>query len=210
MRALGAIQRHLSALYRLDLDHDVSDFLRPLDDRDPEAHRHEVVLVDDTPEHPTMAVCLSEEVLRALAGEAVAGLSRFDAWCAAVEGVSHFTLLAWRAERERTVSQLELELQADVDKFALGLVQRALHRCPGEVHRSSGLMRRALFDRATFVDGADTARGRRYRDAHRLAARYAASLERRHLRGGRIARMLEELRDFYRSGATTRYEMAAG
>ncbi len=208
--ALGALQRHLASLYRLDVAHDVSDFVRPLDARDPDAHRHEVVLVDDGAGGPSVAVCLSEAVLRALSGEAVAGLSRFDAWCAAVEGVSHFTLLAWRAERGRGVSQLELEVQADVDKFALAVLQRALHRAPGEVHRSSGLLRRALFERAAFHDAPDTPRGRRYRDAHRLAARYAQSLERRHLRGGRLARMVEELRDYYRSSARTRYEMATG
>lgn len=210
MTALGALQRDLASLYRLDVTHDVSDFVRPLDERDPEAHRHEVVLVDDASSPPAIAVCLSERVPRALAGDTTAGLSRFDAWCAAVEGVSHFTLLAWRAEHDRGVSQLELEVQADVDKFVLALLQRALHRSPGEVHRSAGLLHRALFDRVKFHDTVDSTRGRRYRDAHRLAARYTQSLQRRHLRHGRIPRMLEELRDFYRSCPRTRYEMATG
>lgn len=210
MKLLGALQQHLVALYRLDLTHDIGDFLRPLDDRDPEAHRHEVVLIDDSSAPPSVAVCLSERVLRALAGDTGTGLSRFDAWCAAVEGVSHFTLLSWRAERDRGVSQLELEVQADVDKFVLALLQRALHRSPSEVHRNADILRRALFERVTFHDPTDSPRGRRYRDAHRLAARYTHSLERRHLRQGRIPRMLEELRDFYRSSARTRYEMVTG
>ena len=35
----------------------------------------------------------------------------------AVEGVSHFLYVAWRAGFNRPVSQLELELQAEIDKF---------------------------------------------------------------------------------------------
>lgn len=209
MTALGALQRHLASLYRLEVAHDVSEFVRPLDDADPDAHRHEVVLVDDAPGAPAVAVCLSPRVLRALAGDPDAGLSRFDAWCAAVEGVSHFTLLDWRATRDRAVSQLDLEVQAEVDKFALALLQRARHRAPGEVRASAGLLRRALFEAVTFLDPPESPQGRRYRDAHRLAARYTLSLERRHLRGGRLPRMIEELRDFYRSSPRTRYEMAS-
>ncbi|MCH7929016.1 MAG: ATP-binding protein [Proteobacteria bacterium] len=34
-----------------------------------------------------------------------------------VEGVSHFVLVAERARRELPVTQLELELQAEIDKF---------------------------------------------------------------------------------------------
>ena len=34
-----------------------------------------------------------------------------------VEGVSHFLYVAWRAGFDRPVSQLELELQAEIDKF---------------------------------------------------------------------------------------------
>ena len=43
----------------------------------------------------------------------------FTDFCLAVEGVSHFVYLALRAAGSRgRVSQLELELQAEVDKFA--------------------------------------------------------------------------------------------
>ena len=41
----------------------------------------------------------------------------FSDFCLAVEGVSHFVYVALAAARQRPVSQLELELQAEVDKF---------------------------------------------------------------------------------------------
>jgi hypothetical protein len=42
-----------------------------------------------------------------------------DAQAAIVEGVSHFVYVVWRAERDSACTQLELELQAEVDKFLL-------------------------------------------------------------------------------------------
>ncbi len=209
MTALRGLQRELADLYRLELDCDIHDFVRPLHPDDPDAHRGEVVLVAHEPDGASVAVCLDHRVEPVLAGDARPGMSRFEAWCAAVEGVSHFAMIAWRAARERPVSQLDLELQADVDKYAIAMLQRAAGRAPGDAHRSSRMMRAALFDRASFRDPPDTPRGQRYRAAHRMASRYTASLERRHLRHGRVRRMMEELRDFYRSSPATRFAMAS-
>src|SRR5262249_54385705 len=39
-----------------------------------------------------------------------------------VEGVSHFVYLAWRARQKRPVSALELELQAEIDKYVTCLL----------------------------------------------------------------------------------------
>src|SRR3970040_824083 len=41
----------------------------------------------------------------------------FPALCIAIEEVSHFAYLMWNANRDKSVTQLELELQAEVDKF---------------------------------------------------------------------------------------------
>ncbi len=42
-----------------------------------------------------------------------------DAFCAVAEGVSHLLYVALAVERRATVTALELELQAEIDKFAL-------------------------------------------------------------------------------------------
>src|SRR5262245_37478307 len=39
-----------------------------------------------------------------------------------VEGVSHFVYLVWRARADQSVSALELELQAEVDKYVTCLL----------------------------------------------------------------------------------------
>ena len=61
-------------------------------------------------------------------------------YCTALEGVSHFHYVTWSAGCARNVSLLELELQAEVDKYAsalsLLLAQRA-GRFPGELFRSA-------------------------------------------------------------------------
>jgi hypothetical protein len=211
MLSLRPLQRALAGLYHLDVTHAVDDFVRPLSHDDPDAARREVVLVrepDDERPQPEIAVLLAPDVARALRGETVPGLPRFEAWCLALEAVSHFVLLAFRAANDRPVSQLELELQAEVDKFAVALVQRARHRAVGEAHLLSRRLRVALFDRQDFLDPAHTREGGRYRLAHWLASRYAASLERRYVREGRITRLIDELREFYRAGLSTKWAMA--
>lgn len=209
MLSLAGLQRWLMALYRIDLDVDVDAFVRELHPDDPDAHRGEVVLVrDDTP--PEVAVLLDPRVTRALAGAPDATLSRFEAWCMALEGVSHFTMLAWRAAQDREVSVYALELQADIDKFALGLLQPGRPRSADDTCRRSRALRSALFDRAAFHDAHDTVKGQRYRRAHRRAARFVGALERRHLRHGRVAEMVMELRRFYRAGDDARESMIDG
>ena len=40
-------------------------------------------------------------------------------YCTALEGVSHFVYSTWGLERDMPVSLLELETQAEVDKYAI-------------------------------------------------------------------------------------------
>lgn len=211
MLSLQRLQGAIDGLYRLGVAHPVDDFLQPMHPDHPEAARRELVLVnehDGDPPQAEIAVLLDPDVVRVLQGHGVPGLSRFQAWCLALEAVSHFVLLAFRAANDRPVSQLELELQAEVDKFAVALIDRARFRGPSEAHAISRRLRIALFERIQFFDPPDTPAGRRYRLAHRLASRYAASLERRYVRHGRIGSLVDELREFYRAGMTTKWQMA--
>jgi hypothetical protein len=59
-------------------------------------------------------------------------------------------------------------------------------------------MRERLFANATLRDPEGSERGDRYRTALRLAARYAAELERRYVDEGELEGLLTELRKFYR------------
>ena len=113
-------------------------------------------------------------------------------WWALVEGVSHFVYLTWNAERRRNVTPLELELQGEVDKFALTAL--TWHRQRGGSPRG---LHRWLFD-ATRIDDALSPELRSlYHDANRFAGRYCLELQRAYLERRRTG-LLPELRSFYR------------
>jgi hypothetical protein len=95
------------------------------------------------------------------------------------------------------VSLLELEMQAEVDKYAITVFllaeQMGGESYPQQVHAR-------LFDRVSFDARLEPDQYERYRTAHTLAARYCRRLERRFVNRGvaRIEAMVRELRRFYR------------
>ncbi len=115
--------------------------------------------------------------------------------CAA-EGVSHFLYLATRARAGHPVSLLELELQGEVDKFALLL----LHLWRRGLRRMSGALRRRLFERVRYHAHLRTDEADRYREANRLGGGYARWLEDRYVEDADIDGLLRELRATYRLG----------
>jgi hypothetical protein len=123
-------------------------------------------------------------------------------WWTVLEGVSHFLYLAWNAGHDKPVSLLELEMQAEVDKYVASywLMRRQYPgHFPAELHR-------VLFER-TRIDPR-LARERRglYDEANRYAARFCRRLEQRltdAVHGEREhgeREVLAELRRFYRLG----------
>ena len=112
----------------------------------------------------------------------------FTDFCLAVEGVSHFIYVALRAAGDRAVSQLELELQAEVDKFA----------CCVLVAGAATDLRARLYGNVYFAADLDETESARYRAANNEARRYAGALERRYVRRERTEGLLTELRRFYR------------
>lgn len=117
----------------------------------------------------------------------------------AAEGVSHFVYLATRAERGRPVSLLELEAQAEVDKFALLLLPLSGRR--GQRRRRSRGLRRRLYERVRYLDHLSHDELVRYQEANRLGAGYARWLEGRYVEEADVEGLLRELRQSYRLGA---------
>ena len=102
-------------------------------------------------------------------------------FCTALEGVSHFHYLIWSLARGRNVSLLELELQAEVDKYATAvalLTRQRAGRFPAALHAR-------LFHAVSFLPQLDEISRRRYEEANRHAARFCRSLEERFLRARR-------------------------
>lgn len=122
-----------------------------------------------------------------------------DAWLQLVEGVSHFVYVAERARTQLPATRLELELQAEVDKFVL----LAFTGEPLEPRHSSALHDQ-LYERVRYLHGPDTEDGVRYRLANDLAARFVARLVSREAPPA----ALRTLRRFYRAGQAEKIRLA--
>ncbi len=122
-----------------------------------------------------------------------------DDWLQLAEGVSHFVYVANRARQELPATQLELELQAEVDKFVLLVLEHTPYdRSEAfEVHSR-------LYERVRFLHAPGTELGDRYRTANDLAARYV----RRLLRHGQHTTH-SALRRFYRAGQAEKIRLVA-
>lgn len=119
-----------------------------------------------------------------------------DAYCKLAEGVSHFLYLAYAANHGRRVSLLELETQAEIDKFASCL----LHRWSDGAKDWAEQLHRQIFDNVHFNQALKPDERRRYEEANRLSRAYCKRLL-QHVAQRRMDRLLTELRYSYRLGA---------
>lgn len=126
-------------------------------------------------------------------------------YCQVAEGVSHFMYMVRTAHEARSVSLLELEAQAEVDKFATCLLHR--WRADGAPSWSRELHHR-LFERVGFRPGLAPAELWRYREANRLARNYCLRLL-PHVKEKRLDRLLATLRYTYRLGAEAKLQHLA-
>src|SRR6202453_2366534 len=213
---LRGLQAILGRLYDVDLPYDVYDFLvtdrRPREGAAPandSRASEEELLLAETPDGAGVALYLEPSVLRRLEGADPVGAlneSNLADYCTALEGVSHFVYSTWRLHRDSPVSLLELETQAEVDKYAVTVFLLADQQGGGyheQVHAR-------LFDRVSFDVRLEPDQYHRYRMAHRCAAHYCRRLEHRFVRRGeaRIEALVRELRRFYRLGSTAKLRHA--
>jgi hypothetical protein len=126
------------------------------------------------------------------------GDDNFGDFLLAVEGVSHFIYTICCARAERPLSHMELELQAEVDKYVTCLLATE----PEE--EISAVLRRRLFENAEYESDLDDEEHDRYRAANDNAHRYAAWLETTFVGPRRIPEMLAELRRFYRQSLASK------
>ena len=198
---LARLQQQLQDTYQADLDHDVRDYLisdprvaRALSGDSVLTANGEALLVSEDEDGLALSLYLEEEILNRL--ERRDPMLNFredllDDFCKVVEGLSHFTCVVWRAQRDQSVSLLELELQAEVDKF-ISIMQLAQDQRDTELMH--GLHDR-LFDNFHFREDLDDEQLERYRAASEYAARFCRRLRRRLCSGDNV---LGELRRFYR------------
>jgi hypothetical protein len=200
---LPALQDQLGKLYDVELTEDVRDYLltdaavaRALaGDGAPRADEQLLVMQHD--DGVDVALFLDAEVLGRLAAadprRRLSGENLADFWTV-LEGISHFNYLVWNAARDKAVTLLELEMQAEVDKY----VATRLMLANGDETRLGGSLLGRLFDETVLDPGLDAESRERYRQASAFAASYCTRLAQRYPRGGVPLPMQQELRSFFR------------
>ena len=209
---LGGLQADLQSIYRVDSPLAVADFAidRVAWTGLHRAATREELLVREQDGDLEVALYVDDDVLRAIDQPSLTWTaSRLDAHCLAVEGVSHFLYLTHRAQQPRPVSQLELELQAEIDKFAtIVLALWADGR-----REATFVRRRCAYSSCSVALVQDAARRGRarswYRQANFLASLYCRFLEAKYVVRNSIDGFLGDLRRMYRLGAAEKLSYAA-
>lgn len=205
---LRRMQSLLARLYDVNVQHDPEEFL--IADRehlsrilgaDASEVSDEHVFIVDGPDGIRIGLFIDRDVLARLAArDPLRALDEqnLQDFCTALEGVSHFHYLLWCLDRERSVSLLELELQAEVDKYASALMLLTQQRA-GEFPRT---LHATMFDRVSYMPQLEAGVRERYEAANRHAARFCRDLDDRYLRRrqSRPEAWVSELRKFFRCG----------
>lgn len=209
MKTLSRVQRGIESLYRVETGVEVADFVVGSEVRDElvrERKPREQLLVVEHAGEMNLALYIEETVLANLhandPGHRLDDRNLGD-FLLAVEGVSHFIYAVCCAKADRPVTQIELELQAEVDKYVTCLLVSE----PGVA--ASSALRRRLFGDAAYEEDLDDEEHGRYRAANDNAQRYAAWLEDTFVARRRIPEMLGELRRFYRRGLAAKLAACA-
>lgn len=199
---LKRIQRHLENIYEVDVPHDVDDFL--VTDPyllkcvgDTSADVDEKLLVLQEGDEVELALYLKQEIVEHLKEDNPTDrlhAGNITDFCTALEGVSHFLYLTWNAGYDRGVSRLELEMQAEVDKY----VSTAMLFGSQDDGKVPQQLYTWLFDDPVFDESLDGESLKRYRDANYYASRYCSQIETRFFRERRSGSLINELRRFYR------------
>jgi hypothetical protein len=205
LATLASLQGVLAEIYDLAATPDVVQFL--MTDRASLArlqgarNTEEQLIVAQEEDVLSLALYIDAEVLERLGRRdpfALLDAENLGDYLTVAEGVSHFVYVAWNAGFDKPVTLLELELQAEVDKYVLCawlLREQGAGRFPGELHR-------ALFERARIDPTAAAGRARLYHTASAYGGRFCRRVAASLARGTRGAtrELLTELRRFYRWG----------
>ena len=174
LRTVARAQRWITAIYRLELDLRAEQFVV-----DPQ-----MALTLLPPNSPRSGIVIVEEPEEISLGLYVDARDANDPWTV-LEETSHLLYLAWLADQDWSVSRLVLELQSEVDRYA--------------VARASGEDGLEHFEDVVWSDWMDGSTRELYATAHRCAHRYCRSLDRRYPRRSDMPALLSELRHFYRA-----------
>ena len=197
---LAELHGYMANIYDADCGHRLQDFL--ITDRDLAnrlgrkvlpASVEETVLIAEGEDGISLSVFLDQALLSRLDNsDPLKNLRANELADLAVvlEGISHFNYLGWCAGSDKAVTLLELELQAEVDKF----ITTALLAQEQEDYSLLRNLHKLLFDDIGFQPTLSRSQRERYEVANSYAARFCRKL---------LDRIPadpdnEQLREFYR------------
>jgi hypothetical protein len=205
---LDDVQRRIEAVYGLDPQEPVAEYVIPPEEASAYPGDGSRTLVRQEGDELRVAVVFEESVARRLSESDPrvrldgANLGPF---ATLTEEVSHFVYLMFCAQAERSITQLELELQGEVDKYLTALAFLSLQN----EGAASPKLREALFYRYRLAETVTPERAERYHAASRLADRYCGWLEKHYVRSFRSTELTREARRFYRLGQGEKLERIA-
>ncbi len=199
---LTNIQNNLQSIYEVSVPLNVDDFLitdkyhaEILANRVINNDSLEQLLISPQDDCIDISLYLDSELINRLCKSYPSEHSNkddlHDFWIA-LEGVSHFLYLAWNANYDRPVSQLELELQAEVDKFVSATAVLGLEKNKAFMQEIWSL----LFSQPKFNENLEKEHLARYVKANEYASKYCLNLISMNNKTTKC--LHNELRRFYR------------
>ena len=197
---LAELQSYIADIYDADCGHQLQDFLitdralaNDLGRRTLPANIEESVLVAEDSDGIVLSVFLDEALLARLDNADPMKSLRADELAdlaVVLEGISHFNYIGWCAGNDKMVTLLELELQAEIDKF----VATAMLAREQQDYSLLRNLHKLLFDDFEYQPSLNRSERERYEVANSYAARFCRQLLDRLSRD----RDNEQLREFYR------------
>ena len=205
------IQRQFETIYQLPQKFPIEDFLINRETLEAlQAFEHNlpitfhskgVMLLLSEEDELTVAIYLHDQVLHNLYHyNPLLGLNENNIhdFCIMAEEVSHFLYTTWRADQQIQMTKLELELQAEIDKFVICTLYCATHG----THFNNLSLKELLFENFRVEHNLPEESQNRYFLASKLALHYCHFLEQQFIKKDHLPQMVREIRRFYRLGQT--------
>jgi hypothetical protein len=210
-KIISKIDRAVKRLYNIDFKFKAENFLLH-EDADPEVNdglvesgKMDAALVlktmSEKPADVSLGIFLNSalrDILPSLKGWHVEKWNheQVSAFITTSEEISHFNYFLFPTLRKRKVSQLELELQGDVDKFFLMFF--ALARGKKASPEMFDLLYEQLFMHFRLKEGLSEEQQERYRDANNFAKAFILKCRPLLIDRTKFSQAIENARKFYR------------
>ena len=204
LNLLRQVQTQLQSIYDIDVEYDIRNFT--ITDRviaeamgQPKHCSPEQLLINQQEDCLDISLFLDKSVLESLyKNDPYTELhhENLKLYWLAVEGVSHFLYIAWRANFDRQVSQLELELQSEIDKFVCAA--ELLNHQGGSIGTQDLWTR--LFKNFYLHSHLDVEQTKRYLQANEYASEYCKNFHTAFKQRHNGPDYYQQLRRFYRMG----------